>query len=144
MLLESWFWLSFILCYYEWEISTINLNFFSKCLYFAQQEGLAALGDAHPDSEKFKALPMEIQHEILSELKERRKYHSLSRMCKMPEVYFIIPLKFLKFKLNVKSAIWMNWYFRLVLINFSKSEIWYCKNYWSVWKFLHIAYSRKI
>ncbi len=50
------------------------------------QEGLAALGDVHPDSEEFQCLPHEIQHEVLSELKERRKYHSLTKITQMPEV----------------------------------------------------------
>ena len=50
------------------------------------QEGLAALSDTHPDADEFKSLPSEIQHEILRELKERKKYHSLSHLTKMPEV----------------------------------------------------------
>lgn len=50
------------------------------------QEGLAAVSDSHPDSEEFRSLPAEIQHEVLSELKEQKKYHSLSRINKMPEV----------------------------------------------------------
>ena len=57
---------------------------------FVFQDGLAALSDVHPDSEEFKALPMEVQHEVLSEVKERRKYHSLSRVAKMPEVCCVL------------------------------------------------------
>ncbi|KAK0061017.1 DNA repair protein complementing XP-G cells [Biomphalaria pfeifferi] len=49
------------------------------------KEGLASLSEAHPESEEFKSLPMEIQHEILHEWKERNKYHSLSSLTKMPE-----------------------------------------------------------
>ncbi|BFZ00205.1 hypothetical protein BsWGS_03244 [Bradybaena similaris] len=49
------------------------------------KEGLAAVSDSHPDSEEFRSLPAEIQHEVLSELKEQKKYHSLSRINKMPE-----------------------------------------------------------
>ncbi|GFN74040.1 endonuclease-reverse transcriptase [Plakobranchus ocellatus] len=49
------------------------------------KEGLAALSDTHPDADEFKSLPAEIQHEILKELKESKKYHSLSHLTKMPE-----------------------------------------------------------
>ncbi|KAH9512800.1 hypothetical protein Btru_038222, partial [Bulinus truncatus] len=49
------------------------------------REGMAALADAHPDSEEFRSLPVEIQHEILHEIKERNKYHSLTKLTQMPE-----------------------------------------------------------
>ncbi|XP_059159565.1 DNA excision repair protein ERCC-5-like [Physella acuta] len=50
------------------------------------KESLSSLSsDAQPDSEEFRSLPMEIQHEVLNELKERKKYHSLSKLIQMPE-----------------------------------------------------------
>ncbi|CAL1527851.1 unnamed protein product, partial [Lymnaea stagnalis] len=49
------------------------------------REGLAVLSDANPDSEEFRSLPMEIQHEILHEIKEQKKYHNLRTLTKMPE-----------------------------------------------------------
>ncbi|XP_055868863.1 DNA excision repair protein ERCC-5-like [Biomphalaria glabrata] len=62
----------------EWER---DFELQEKCI----KEGLASLSEAHPESEEFKSLPMEIQHEILHEWKERNKYHSLSSLTKMPE-----------------------------------------------------------
>lgn len=47
------------------------------------------MDDVDIDSAEFKSLPAEVQHEILSELKERRKRLTRYSNLKLPKVYLL-------------------------------------------------------
>jgi hypothetical protein len=44
------------------------------------------LADVDFESEEFKGLPLEIQHELLMDMKEQRKENALARIAIMPDV----------------------------------------------------------
>lgn len=47
------------------------------------------MDDVDIDSAEFKSLPVEVQHEILSELRERRKRLTRYSNLKLPKVYLL-------------------------------------------------------
>lgn len=48
--------------------------------------------DVNIDSEEFKKLPSEIQHEIIVEMHEKNKRHSRYQRINMPEVYVVFDM----------------------------------------------------
>lgn len=57
---------------------------------FVFQSHLQNLNDVDIDSADFKSLPSELQHEILTEMKETRKRNFLATMEELPEVQCFI------------------------------------------------------
>ena len=67
------------------------------CLFFSTQDQYEDLTAIDVDSSEFKSLPPDIQHEIIMDMKERRKTHKMSRrtVTDLPEVCpFFIDIQF--------------------------------------------------
>ena len=63
-----------------------NLGFLTQLICF--QDQFENLNTVDVESEEFKSLPPDIQHEIIMDMKERRKTHKMSRrtVTDLPEV----------------------------------------------------------
>lgn len=60
------------------------------------------------DSEDFKALPIEIQHEILLELKDRLRHRSWTKRGNLPDVScFTFSLRLIKYKILKNNLVYV-------------------------------------